>query len=134
MSKLLSERGWQSLSYDPFDEEGGGEALGKFSLVTAFEVFEHVPDPRGLMSALEGFLEPDGMVMFSTLISDGHLAPGRPLQWWYASPRNGHISLYTRDSLFYLGHGEGLSFGSFSNNLHAYWRVAPAWARHVLPS
>jgi hypothetical protein len=34
--------------------------------------------------------------MFSTLLSDGNIKLGQKLTWWYASPRNGHISLFSR--------------------------------------
>src|SRR5882672_8116957 len=47
LSRLLGEVGWDSVSYDPFAEPGRKLAdLGQFDLVTAFEVFEHVPDVR----------------------------------------------------------------------------------------
>jgi hypothetical protein len=38
-------------------------------------------------------------VLFSTLLSDGEIVRGRPLRWWYAAPRNGHISLFSAQSL-----------------------------------
>jgi len=133
LSDMLHDSGRQSRSYDPFvDRDVTIADLGRFDLVTAFEVFEHVPDVRGLAANLSRLLADDGVVIFSTLLSEGSLAPNRRIAWWYASPRNGHISLFTRDSLYLLAAREGLHFGSFSPNLHAFWRTVPAWAAPFL--
>ena len=133
LSDTLFAAGWQSRSYDPFvnrDESLGG--LGKFDLITAYEVFEHVPDVSQLASNLGSLLTDDGIVLFTTLISDGNIFPNRQLTWWYASPRNGHISLFSRKSLICLGNSAGFKFASCSPDFHAYWKVIPAWARHVI--
>jgi len=133
LSKLLRDGGWPSESYDPFvDRSVSLSGLGQFDLVTAYEVFEHVPDVRRLIADLASLLRPDGVVLFSTLLSDGNIAPGRPLSWWYAAPRNGHISLFSARSLAALGAIEGFSIGSFSPDLHAYWKKVPSWAAHIL--
>lgn len=133
LSDLLRDSGWQSQSYDPFvDRETAIAELGQFDLITAYEVFEHVPDVRGLAANLSQLLAPEGIVIFSTLLSEGNLAANRRITWWYASPRNGHISLFTRDSLYRLAAREGLNFGSFSPNLHVFWRTIPRWAAHFL--
>lgn len=130
LSDLLRDAGWQSRSYDPFVDRAVTPAdLGKFDLVTAYEVFEHVPDVRGLALNLASLLrEQGGVVLFSTLISDGNISPRQRITWWYASPRNGHISLFTRRSLQVLAERTGLSFGSFNANFHAFWNALPTWA------
>jgi SAM-dependent methyltransferase len=133
LSDLLREKGWQSESYDPFvDRSVSLQDLGRFDLVTAYEVFEHVPDVRRLVADLGSLLHPDGVVLFSTLLSDGNLYAGHPLSWWYAAPRNGHISLFSSRSLAALGAIEGFSVGSFSQDLHAFWKNIPPWAAHIL--
>lgn len=133
LSRMLRERGWNSRSYDPFvDRETKVASLGTFDLVTAFEVFEHVPEVGHLMDDIQHLLAPEGVVIFTTLVSDGYLSPTPPLTWWYAAPRNGHISLFSRDSLGLLGRRYGLHFGSFSVDLHAFWRGKPKWAQRFL--
>ena len=132
LSGLLREANWQSTSYDPFvDRDVAPETLGRFDLITAFEVFEHVPDVQRLMTTLTSLLAPDGVVLFSTMASDGHLHPGQRIGWWYAAPRNGHISLYTRKSLDILAQKHGLKFGSFNEGFHAYFREIPDWAAPI---
>ncbi len=133
LSRILRESNWQSSSYDPFvDKEVTLSSLGRFDLITAFEVFEHTPDPCGLISNLSSLLESDGIVIFTTATSDGHIAPHHRINWWYASPRNGHISLFSKKSLALLGAREGFSFGSFSDVIHVFWRHVPDWARHLI--
>lgn len=133
LSELLREEGWQSASYDPFIDSDGLRDFGKFDLITAYEVFEHVPDPRRLVKDLALLLDDDGLLLFSTLVSDGNLRPRQRLDWWYASPRNGHISLFSTKSLSVLGAREEFKFGSFSAGFHAFWRKIPPWAVHIMP-
>jgi SAM-dependent methyltransferase len=131
--KLLRESNWQSISYDPFvDRNLSIEKLGKFDLITAFEVFEHVPDVQELMSNLCSLLSPNGLVLFSTLISDGNIHSNQRICWWYASPRNGHISLFSKRSLSILAQNSGLNFGSFSEGFHVLCTKIPAWADHII--
>lgn len=133
LSKVLGKNGFNSRSYDPFvDRDLKLDALGQFDLVTAYEVFEHVPDVRILMDQLTRLRKEDGLVLFSTLVSDNQIQLHQRLQWWYASPRNGHISLYSRRSLQLLAQSAGLNFTSFSDGFHVFWRTVPPWARHVL--
>jgi SAM-dependent methyltransferase len=133
-SELLRDRGWDSRSYDPFDDRNTNlNALGKFEIVSAFEVFEHVPDPKSLIRNLSNLLAPEGVVIFSTLLSDGQIARNTRLSWWYAGPRNGHISLFSHDSLTRLTAQERLSLGSFSSGMHMAWRPrVPDWAQHLM--
>jgi len=134
LSRLLVEAGWRSTSFDPFVQvDTDTTALGRFDLITAYEVFEHVPDPRDLVARLAALLAPVGLILFSTLVSDGRIVAGKRLDWWYAAPRNGHISLHTRKSLALLAGAAGLEFASASPGLHAYWRGSPPdWATQVL--
>lgn len=133
LSRTLREHGWRSTSYDPFvDRDIRLSELGKFELITAYEVFEHVPDVTRLISDLSVLLNHDGIVLFSTLLSDGNLGPHQRLTWWYAAPRNGHISLFSGKSLAMLGAREGFKLGSFTTNLHAFWRAVPRWAAHII--
>lgn len=133
LSDLLKKSGWRSTSYDPFvDGEIENAVRGKFNLITAYEVFEHVPDVNALMSQIAMLLEPEGIVLFSTLLSDGYIERNLRLNWWYASPRNGHISLFSRRSLELLAGKYEFILGSFSTGFHILYRKrVPAWASHL---
>ena len=134
LSRLLREERWQSTSCDPFfDRNVQLSPPGKFQLITCYEVFEHVPDGNQLAMHLSSLLTDDGLVLLSTLLSDGQLAVGQPITWWYASPRNGHISLHSARSLDLLAQRHGFRLASFSPDLHFLWRGDfPQWARHLL--
>ena len=133
LSQRLQGLGWNSMSYDPFvDRETDVEKWGRFNLITAFEVFEHVPDVSILMSTLLSALEKDGIVLFTTLLSNGNIKPKARINWWYASPRNGHISLFSNESLQRLAGQANLGFHSFSPGLHAFWNTVPSWAAHLI--
>lgn len=134
LAELLRAAGWRSVSWDPFfDQSEPAVRPGRVQLITCYEVFEHVADVQALMARLAGWLAPDGLLLASTLLSDGDLRPGEPPGWWYASPRNGHISLFSARSLALLAERHGLKVGSFNRGQHALWRNGfPRWANHLL--
>ncbi len=134
LSEKLRERGWNSHSYDPFvNPDVSIVDLGEFDLVTAFEVFEHVPNVEQLLANLRSVCRPKSVLIFSTLISDGNISVDESLKWWYAAPRNGHISLFSSTSLNRCMAEGGFIFGSFSANLHIAFRDIPEWASHLAP-
>ncbi|SFV87208.1 HlpA protein [hydrothermal vent metagenome] len=133
LSDLLKESKWDSSSYDPFvNHDIDIKTLGKFDLITAFEVFEHVPDANELMSQLNLLIEKEGVILFSTLVSDGHIEKNKRLDWWYASPRNGHISLFSKNALAILAKKHRFNMGSFSAGFHVLFKQVPNWAAHII--
>ncbi len=128
MSKALREKGWDSQSYDPIVEpEKDIAELGTFNLITAIEVFEHVPDVNQLADHMAKLCAPEGTIVFTTFCSDGQIERGQPLSWWYAAPRNGHISLYSRESLKLLMAKRGMSCVSKSPMFHMAFHSLPDW-------
>jgi Methyltransferase domain len=97
VSQILKSKGWNSRTYDPYGEENT-IPNEKFSLITAFEVFEHTPDPHKTMQTIISLLDNNGNLFVSTALSDKH----QNAMWWYMSPRNGHITIYTRKSISFL--------------------------------
>jgi len=133
LSTALGGQGWDSTTYDPFPGDARTlQELGKFNLITAFEVFEHVPDVGQLIGNLRALMDEECVVIFSTLLSDGQISPNNRLTWWYASPRNGHISLFSKQSLTIVAEQNGLAFGSFSSSTHCFISKLPQWAEKLL--
>jgi hypothetical protein len=129
---LLKQREWRSTAYDPF-VHGEERPAGKFGLITAFEVFEHVSSVETLMRDLKALADEEALIVFSTIASDNHIGRVGRLTWWYASPRNGHISLYTLDSLQRLATQAGWGFASFSETTHCFCtKRIPAWASEMI--
>lgn len=84
--------------------------LGPCRAVTAFEVIEHVEDPRAfVMEVLEA--GHSDTLIFSTELYEGD--PPRPEDWWYYSFETGqHISFFRRDTLERLAARLDLNFHS----------------------
>jgi SAM-dependent methyltransferase len=134
LSEMLCGAGWQSQPYDPFvPGTAAPEPNEQFGLITAFEVFEHVADLNGLTQFIRDHLEPGGLLVFSTLLNDSDIVPGQRLSWWYASPRNGHISLFSKQSLLITLQRCGLAgYASASAVLHIAGTRWPVWSQHLL--
>ena len=129
LAERLREQGFRAETYDPFSEFSELPG-GRFDLVTCFEVMEHVPRPRETVAALAELLRDEGAILFSTLVQPRDFARVG-LGWWYAAPRNGHISLYSTAALARLFGEVGMKVVSFSECVHmAYGRV-PGFAEHL---
>lgn len=129
LARTLRERGFSAASYDPF---ASLDAIpeGRFDLITCFEVMEHLPQPRETVAEMVGLLKEDGMILFSTLLQPAEFDRLR-LNWWYAAPRNGHISLYTPAALAILFKPHGMRVGSFTAGLHIAFGRVPGFAAHL---
>lgn len=86
----------------------------KFELLTAFEVFEHLENPK---LELEKMLKFSDSILFST-----NIIPRTNIEnWWYLSPETGqHIALYSLKSLKVLGEQYNLNFYSNGHNFHLF--------------
>ena len=133
--RKLTLSDWLSNNYDPFSTTHSNIGdLRTFNLITAFEVFEHVPDPNEIMKNLKILIEEYGLILFSTLVSDSNIKRNERLSWWYASPRNGHVSLFTYKSLRILGEKYDLNFASLGIGTHIYYKNFPKWANSLISS
>lgn len=133
LSRTLRAAGWDSTCYDPYAGSHQTVPRGaRFDLITSFEVFEHVPDPHALLKELDGLLADRGLLIFSTMLSDGHLQRPNRIDWWYISPRNGHISIYAKASLEHLARRYGSRYCNPFPVTHVFWKQAPAWAEGFL--
>jgi hypothetical protein len=78
-------------------------------LITAFEVLEHLVDPR---ADLEQMLSISRNILFTTELLPTPLPA--PHEWWYYGTEHGqHISFYTRTSLEKLAHHFRLNYYNF---------------------
>jgi hypothetical protein len=113
---LLRQNGWTFDSYDPFGQtDMSPDLLGRYNFCSAMQVFEHTPDPAGTLRAILEKASPGQlMILIGTGTHDGIVSKETRLSWWYAAPRNGHVSLYSRKSLQLLGADFGLSCASIS--------------------
>jgi SAM-dependent methyltransferase len=129
LATRLREQGFVAATYDPFSEFRELPAE-QYDLITCFEVMEHVPFPEKTVAQMISLMKRPGAILFSTLVQPANLDQ-MGLNWWYASPRNGHISLYSKAALAHLFEPRGLRVASFSEVIHIAYAEVPAFAAHL---
>lgn len=132
LSAALRENGFRTaLSYDPMVPAFSSRPEGKYDLVTSFETLEHVPDPlQSVENILACSAEP-GLVLFSTLVQPADFDRQR-LNWWYVGPRNGHISLFSKQALAIVWNRFGYRLASLTDNIHFAFRTLPDYVQKSL--
>lgn len=121
--------------HDPFVAAAAGRPLGRYAMVTCFEVIEHVLDPLALVQDLAECRASDGAILMSTLLCSPQVVDFGLENWHYAVPRNGHISLLSAAALAICARRAGLQAHAFSERAHVLFDPAqvPAWLRASLP-
>jgi SAM-dependent methyltransferase len=119
-----------AVTYDPMVPEHARRPDEKFDLVTCFETLEHLPDPAaGIASILECAAE-TGLIFFTTCVQPGEFdAIG--LNWWYVGPRNGHVSIFSKQALSHAFGRHDYKLASFSDNIHIAFRTLPPFLAHL---
>lgn len=102
--------------------------VDRADLVTAFEVFEHATSPLRVLDGMLARMKPDGALLFSTLLQPSDF-DAQGMGWWYVAPRNGHVTIHSRNSLTALLRSRGLSLASASDGIHVAFRRPPPFLR-----
>lgn len=120
MAGHLRKQGWTYDAFDPFGQTSLTPGLvGSYNLCSAFEVIEHLTDPAEAMKAILDMCSKDRvMLVIGTNVHDRFVTDRSRLSWWYAAPRNGHISLFSKEALRRLGARFGLDYASFGISTH----------------
>lgn len=99
--------------YDPYaSKEGFGDPKtlqqGPFDYILNQDVIEHVEDPNGLLSRLDGFLAPGGHILIGTP-NAANIDLNQPSVSDYYNEVHVpyHLHIYTRESLESLGRSQG---------------------------
>lgn len=124
-AELLCEKGIHAKSWDPMEENQIEMPKESFDIVTAFEVFEHTPNPKLSTTEALSFLKPDGVFLFSTLTEEKNVP--RAFDFWYIAPRNGHVTIYTKQSLQQLFKEHGYNVMHFDDLTHMAYKTLPYW-------
>lgn len=74
---------------------------GSFDCVTNFDVIEHHPDPKRLVSQMYDLLRPGGLAVISTHDIGNFFARRYGVKWRYIRPI-GHITYFTRETLSHM--------------------------------
>jgi hypothetical protein len=110
-TRMMRDRGFNFLSYDKYADPiyiqtFSAAATEKLSpaVITAFEVFEHLPHPHDDLECL--FSLNPALLVFTTL-----LYQGQGSDWWYLAPEGGqHVFFYSRKALQSIGARFGYEF------------------------
>ncbi|MGY4509105.1 class I SAM-dependent methyltransferase [Bradyrhizobium sp. USDA 3650] len=131
LSRHLAKLGVSSVTnYDPFSSPL--RPAGWFDVATAFEVFEHAPDPIATVRDVLSFMKDDCAILFTTLTQPKNICEVRGGHW-YIAPRNGHISIYGDRSLAKLAKLFDLQFAS-DGKYHAFFRGIPPIRLNASPT
>ena len=121
LADLLTQDGLPFESFDPFGKQALTKDPGSYSIVTAFEVLEHVPDPLAVFDKIAGLLTTSrSLCLISTMTNDGLASSGALMNWWYAAPRNGHITLYAQKTLKMLADRHKLDYRKITRSVHLF--------------
>jgi 2-polyprenyl-6-hydroxyphenyl methylase/3-demethylubiquinone-9 3-methyltransferase len=117
-----------AVTYDPFVPKFATRPESVFNLVTCFETLEHMPDPIGGIGAIAATVSDPGLVLFTTLVQPANVG-ALGLKWWYVGPRNGHVSMFSREALALAWRRHGFNTASLSDNLHIAFKTMPEFAK-----
>ena len=95
--KAMRDKGFNCIGYDKYEkviDEYYGKLSGQFEMITSWEVFEHIPNPKEVINELLSYT--DTIVIGTQRIK---LDDPPKLTWPYFSRLSGrHISFYTIES------------------------------------
>jgi 2-polyprenyl-6-hydroxyphenyl methylase/3-demethylubiquinone-9 3-methyltransferase len=118
-------------TYDPLVPKYSARPDRQYDCIVCYEVLEHSIKPSQTIHDMNSLLNPEGLLLFSTLLQPPDIND-LGASWWYLAPRNGHVSLYTQPALAALFRPVGLQLGSLNSAFHAAWRHVPQFARHLI--
>jgi SAM-dependent methyltransferase len=122
LAELMSEHGFSDVTtYDPYVPRFDQKPGGRFDCVICFEVLEHSTDPARTIFEITSMLTDTGIILLSTLLQPDDI-DGQGLAWWYAAPRNAHVSLYSAASLERLAGRAGFRVHSLDQSYHLFYR------------
>jgi hypothetical protein len=133
LCSVLRAKGFPAAqTYDPMVPEYARRPQGRFDLVTCFEVFEHMPHPDIGISQMLECVSDAGLVLYSTCVQPADFAR-YGVAWWYIGPRNGHVSIFTREALSIAWGRHGYKHISFNDSLHLAFCKLPPFLAHLQP-
>lgn len=114
--RLLRDQGLNARGYDKYTDqwlcrdfrvpELSAESRLDADLVTAIEVFEHLPEPGTTLDTIVQNLSPDGAILLATSLYD---RDRHGAGWDYLNPEHGqHINFFSRKGLSTLAQAHGL--------------------------
>lgn len=85
----------------------------KFDLITAIEVFEHLPDPVAVLDELLARLSPEGFLFITTALTNRSMAHIKYFPHWIYQKDRTHIGFFAERTMEFLAHKNGLELQVF---------------------
>jgi cyclopropane fatty-acyl-phospholipid synthase-like methyltransferase len=98
MTARLREQGLDCTAYDPLYELGGQALAGKYDVIAAIEVVEHLRDPRHEFDTIANCLAPGGYLFVRTLLRRADVPF---VAWWYKNDPT-HVNFFSAITLRFV--------------------------------
>jgi hypothetical protein len=122
-AERMRQAGMNFLCVDPFGVDERPEGAGPERFLTSFEVFEHFVDLEASLEEAFGLCRTDEfLAIVGTKVVPAKLGKGQLSQWYYAGPRNGHITFYTTRSMELIAQRLGAEYRAVSSGMHLFGR------------
>ncbi len=120
--RLMRDSGFNFYWHDEYCEnlfakEFVGDLNREYDMLTAFEVFEHLPDP---LNELEKMLKISGNVLFTTKLLPDDETPGLNDWWYYGTEHGQHISFFSRKTLEHIAKKYSKNYCQLKGSLHLF--------------
>lgn len=121
--RMMRDKGFNFILHDKYAKNlyakyfdlQSTDQTDNFSIVTAFEVFEHLPDP---LTEIDKIFSYSDIILFSTELIP-RTSSDDLKDWWYIVPETGqHISFYHKETLKCIAKKNGPILYSNGYNLH----------------
>ncbi len=111
--ELLKREGFESYHYDPYFHDEKRVFTRRYGLITSTEVFEHLSDPKQIITQLDDLLKTEGILAVMTSLRP--VSDEAFLKWWYRRDRT-HIGFFTEESFKRLAEGTNLELTKTNRN------------------
>jgi 2-polyprenyl-3-methyl-5-hydroxy-6-metoxy-1,4-benzoquinol methylase len=124
LCRLLRDRGLEAYTIDKFSvpsyaQPFVGSLEKNYDLLTAFEVFEHFPNPRESLDQLF-------QCQPRFLLASSELYRGNQSDWWYLAPKSGqHVFFYSEGALRWIAARYDYCYHSL-NGWHLFAKTKPS--------
>jgi hypothetical protein len=120
-AERITKAGMRFRCVDPFGLDERSTGAGPARFLTSFEAFEHFVDLEGSLFEAFGLCQTDEfLAIVGTKAVPAKLGKGQLSQWYYAGPRNGHITFYTTRSMELIAERLGAEYRRVSSGMHLF--------------
>ncbi len=118
ITKLLRDKDFQILTYDPFFDNDKNVLKNKYDYIVCCEVIEHFHNPRKEFKLLKSLLKPKGKLFCMTDVFDKSIN----FEKWYYKNDDTHVIFYQNQTFEWIKKAYGFSKVTVKNRLIVFER------------